>query len=637
MKSILPSPSDLWSSALPDGQEPLAYLVGQIVPASRFQPSPPLPAIWGVLSALSRVSFEPNVWVEKPFPAGRFPALTGILKCARVGRERRHHREWPLALGEFSPALIQPFKTSADETRYDDVDAEWLAAVVLAAGADPWIDKDAHHGLGSAFGMAAGLNLAGLVERMWAVEKNRPSLQQLSEVVCASPVFPDKGERTWLEHALTYDDPALTVWLLRQGVRPLPDRPHPATLACHTGQLDALKEHGCWPSAGSELRSVETAWRNRLKKGELTASQFAAFQAMASPEEHVSAVDQDQKTLAAFFEQRIASPKWNSTGYVVAATNVGIPGMAMEAEILKGPMAGRWNRLAVELFSHLRQGHARGVLAWDVRKWVAPLAPDLPPGSLKSALGVEWRAGVSTDGLLALGLMGMSDIAQRGQCASLYARPLDSQPLIDVAAEALGVSDVKAWAMEHASAAVAWTELATKGGSAPACNRMQDVWATALTRHPFWLVHEPALSLRLLRALGGNFKNITLTTLYDSDPNKQVRMLGRTSSLGTVIDALWPGVSKSPPALAGLSDERRAMAVEIALMVHTEEWLKILKEGFRLLSPEDWERVKVFEAYTHKHFPTKTWDGQLLSNALRELQLDARLPEPGRPQEKPRF
>jgi len=633
MKSILPSPSDLWSSALPDGQEPLAYLVGQIVPPSRFQPSPPIPAIWGVLSALSRVSFEPNVWVEKG--NSKVPALTAVLKCVERGRDRRHHREWPSTLDNFSPALIKPFKTLADEVRYDDVDAEWLAAVVLAAGADPWIDKDAHHGLGSAFGMAAGLNLAGLVERMWAVEKNRPTLQQLSEVVCASPVFPDKGERTWLEHTMMHDDPALTVWLLRQGVRPLPDRPHPATLACHTGQLNALKEHGCWPLTGPEIRSVETAWRNRLKKGDLTASQFAAFQAMASPEEHVSAVEQDQKTLAALFEQKIAGPKWNSTGFALEPT-IKIPDMMAEAEITKGPMAGRWNRLAAEVFSHMRQGHARGVLAWDLRRW-APSAAELSPGSLRPVLGREWRDGVSFDGLLALGILGMSDIAQRGACASLHARPLDKQPLIDVAAEALGVSDVKAWAMKHTSSAVAWTELATKGGSAPACNRMQDVWATALTRHPFWLVHEPALSLRLLQALGGNFKNITLTTLYDSDPNKQVRMLGRTSSLGMVIEALWPGVSKAPPALAGLSDERRAMAVEIALMVHTEDWLNILKEGFRLLSPEDWERVKVFETYAQKHLPAKTWNGQFLSNSLRELQLDARLPEPTRSQEKPRF
>lgn len=639
MKALLPSFADLSATSIPAGEDPLGCLMARVVPFNRFAPYPGPETILGVLSVLSQVPFDPNARVaSEMFPS---TALGAALKCINPNQLQRCDRAWPSSLDGFSGALLQSFESSLGETCHDQVDAEWLAAVILAAGANPWADRgDAtyHAGFGSAFYYACRLGLVGLVERMWDVVDGRPTVEELSTTL----VDVYRGDRQLvaplLDHAMLHADTGLARWLLEKGVRPLPDRVHPASQAIRVGHVQALKDHGLLPLDGPGRRALETIWKARLKKGDLSPEMLTDFQEIFASQA-LAAPQREEQTLVASFEQLASSVAWNSSSYLMFTGNIGQEDLLKTASLPKGPLAGQWNRLSIELLRHVRQGKSRGVMPWDLgnlieKKEGQPLElTNSTRGLLSSALGVEWKPGVALDGLVALALLGMGDSAQR-DASSVCVHPLTEQPLMDKAAGLLGIADVPAWANAHAEASVVFTEAFTKGGSDPACTRLQQVWAAALTRHPTWLADQPVLGLRLLQALTFNFRRVHLLR---SAATKE-GLLGNSSELGMVIGKLWPDVvSSEVPDLSAISAPVRSLGVEVALMVRSPAWLSSLENAFHTLSATDRQRVEVFEAYARKHLVGVTFEGKPLSNMMRELLLTGALPVPTAALPKPRF
>lgn len=642
MTTLLPSPVALFSSAVPSGQDPLGYMLSRVLSETRFGSFAPQEAVWGILSVLSQAPFDPHAVVRDA--SREMPPLTGALKLVNPNSPRRYNRPWPTALSEFTSQLLTSYENAFGQTHVDQVDGEWLAALLLAAGADPWADcgKDVYEGLGSPLHTALGLGAAGMARRLWSVEHNRPSVETLATAMVGTPYIQSElTTGTWLELSMGHPGHELAQWLLEIGVRPLADRAHPAAWATNPRHLQVFQDHGLLPVEPAERRALENAWRARLKKGSLKPEALVAFQEMLSPAV-LNQEDRQAQTVSASFDQIVAEMKWDTTSYYHTATRLGVEPLCQTAAIPKGPLMGQWNRLGVELVRQLKIQNKRGVVAWDLSEMVGrsdggrlEKAHGLD-GALAAARGVEWRPGVCLDGLLALTMLGMSDSHQRNPLSYLFGGKLQDQVLIDTAASILGVADVKAWAKEHVESAVALTEALAKGGSAPACTRLQQIWASALQRHPTWLEGRPDLSLRLLQAITYNFQRVQLLELNDKG-NRQVS-LSKNSNTGLVIDAIWPGVStQEPPKFAELAPAQRSLAVEIALMVHDQPWLNALREGVSCLSSVEIKRVEVFEAYARKYLVWNTIEGKPLSNHMREILLEGQLPAPAVSTSKPRF
>ncbi len=642
MTTLLPSPLPLFSpSLLPQGKDPLAAMLERSIPAGLYQFPPSEEVVWGILSALSQVPFDPNTTCKTQ--AGQaVSALEGALRLVRPHAPRRSFRVWPTTPEAFTPQLLQAFEDRHGQMARDTVDGEWLAAMLLSVGANPW--QGAPNGaLSGCFNKALSLGMVGLVDRMWSMTEGRPSLETFSSATGEM----DQTQGTWLENAVRRSDAELTQWLLQQGVRPLHGQLHPMALAESLDHVNAFIQHDALPQSPAEIRAVKSAWRDRLKRGQLRAELSVRFLEALSPtvpsQEGAPAPDLNDQARAARFEQILARGKWSVSFPPSLISNLGSKAFE-QATIAKGPLAGTWTRLSVEVVSHLRPSHTRGVVPFDLGQTFRHVfhdgtgwdtaSPETHPGALAGVLGVEWRPGLKNDGLFALALLGMSDIVQLDSVNRFVTGALKPQPLVGVGAGLLGVSDLKAWATEHAEAAVAFTEALTKGSGSSACARLTTIWATALERHPTWLVERPDLGARLLSALTGSFKHVVLLRTSDT---KEV-LLSNDTALGGVALALWPGLDPaSPPSLKSLSPGRVSLAVELGLMVHSSAWVKTLAEGLAVLSPEDRKRIEVCEALVRKNPNDYLVEGKPLANLLRLVLLDQALPAAAPAVPKPRF
>ena len=640
MKITLPSLSFPLSATLPADTDPLGHMLKRVVPFSSYGSSPKEETVWGILAALSQVTFDPNVTVDGPNGAPH-TALHCALLLTENTKPRRPFRHWPLELDGFSDALIQEFTDPLGKPSRDAVDGEWLAAVLLAAGANPWAGREDHPfdaSLGGAFNRALGLGMTGLADRMWQVEEGRPSVDELTHTLLEQRRVGDSrfASGTWLELSVQREDTALTTWLLERGVRPLPDRPHPLGNAHSSAHIEAFRVFDLLPETAAEKRAVESAWRARLKKRDITPETMVALQqsmsAGPSGAAQMSKEAQSEAMLGAKIEQALALTKWDERCAGSVTFNMSVDALCQQGVVSKGALAGQWNLMVAEFINSLRADHPRGAMPVDLckmiqheyidGKWMTASLPE-SGGALAAARGFEWREGVSIDGFLVLGVLGMSDTDQRD---SRDRGPTQDQPLIQAAAQVLGIEDVQAWAVEHAASAVVATETLAKGGADPALQRLRTIWKTVLDRHPTLLKESPDLGARLLKALTFNFKRSTGVS-GDRFPYKNSAH-EFSLPMSSIIHHVWPeDTFEVPTSLAGMTKGQRALVLEVALLIGTKPWVALLSAADTGLTASECQRIDEVMKNQAKAGVFRTIDQHPFDVLLRRIVLEASFPQ----------
>lgn len=461
---------------------PASHLaVEAIAAAFRANGLPVLPfTVAGLVALLDRFPVDPNArFPLKPGQEGTVSLLGAVLRMAERSPTAPSHTDWPLAPeGLALPLAHRP-------AALDSLDLEWLAALLLALGADPWADVTPDDPLGDVLPRALALRWSGLAARAWAHEAGRPSLATLQE---ARPAGARKSLRGWLDWASEAEGGADVVrWLLAVGVRPA-EGPHSLAWASGPLVVDVYRDAGALPAAAGEERKVTQAWDSRLKRGEITPETAVALKT-ALEEAGQGGVGSDPADLKAQADiaAAMALGSWSDTGVIR-------PGQRTMAELCqvgpleKGPHRGRWSLLVALLFQDIRNNwsHAIGALrlgsVLDLPK--APIAvswsryPEQAldfrgqEGVLAGALGFEWRPGISINGPLALVLRGY-----QGSHSNHAAH--EFQGLLAM----LGIQDFDAWWRAHALDAAAFTR-AIAQTQQHARDRLARVWMMILEQHP---------------------------------------------------------------------------------------------------------------------------------------------------------
>lgn len=517
-----------------------------------------------LVALAQRVAFDPNATLER---AGSvIPLLTYVVSQAPGQPWRSTDRPWPLALEDFGDHLLVP---GAGDEPPELVDAEWLAATLVAAGADPWVDAG-QEGVGMAAVHAMERGMLGLLKRFLAA----PGAPPVSTLAAAQ----HEG-RSWLYRACTKDkEQPLLAFFLDNGARPGPEETAPMLEGASPQGIREFALRGLLPTEKAQVRRLETAWRQRMREKGLTAEEMVEMSALLSGK-HTENAEEDARPLR--FTQELAQPwgeSWREYARGAYAANTGADALLEQAVIPSGRLSGRWSGLAVKLAKRLRTAGNNGVPTFDLRTMVswaddgtgryAGCPPEGNEGLLKGAIGFEWRPGLGIDGLVALVLLGQGDRENEDALAEVR----------HAAAQLMGVADVEVWATAHVESAVAFTEALVSPTAQTAATTLAGVWHHALEHHHGWLESRPDLAKRLLQSLNGNFRLEALPRFSPKTglPKWPPAMLG-------ILTHIAPGAASPGFVLDQVPEHERWVALEIALMVERPEVLTaILKmKGLR--------------------------------------------------------
>lgn len=531
---------------------------------------------------------------------------------------RRPMRQWPTALAEFGPHLLQTFEDPFfKRERQDAIDTEWLGAVLLAAGADPWACPSTAYPYGQAIAEAITHNLSGLVHRLFDCP-HAPTVQQVFDSLPASVT---KTLFASSSHAPTLKE------LFQRGLQ-LSDSEESWTLlpGASPEVLEMMANLGKLPTQETTQKRLLSAWRDRVltaRDGSWPAETCGRMNVLLTG---ISPAQAMRERMSIEFLQTLNESKWNDSVGPVREShnsaycgNKGVEWLCSKAPILYGPNAGQWSGVAVLVAKRLRQAfcHAdqRGLPVWDMAaavsfdfvpetegaytgKWRSGPAEDFA-GSLAQARGFDWRPGIAIDGLMALGLLGM---AVHPFSSKLPLDVLDVEQAQRHAEILLGVPSLRAWATLHAEAAVAFTEEMARQKKPKISKALLWTWATALSNHPTWLAHDPSLAPRLVRALHGSFSGLKLEDPMESGvavipaifPPLGQQPLG--DLWGSVLKAIAPWFSEDEePEWTALDPQQRQLAIDMALLLKRPRWIATLEtlaeQG--LLNEEDAKNIQM--------------------------------------------
>ena len=594
-----------------------------------------------LLAAASMQEWDPNAIVPTLRPwmeADQGPLLPFLMNRVPYDRPASVARPWPTDLSGFNDSLVasidqalaiqeskqkRPPHLSAPEA----VDVEWLAAVLLAAGADPWVDRSEENPLGTSLARALEHNMVGLVNRMMAL----PGAPTWAEVAASPVPSATRGVRThesWLHAIAAQKDPHPE--LLEVMVDASPSQavsPHPLNKAFPwaLGVYSALEK---LPRQDQEIKAIVSAWRARLKSKELSADAFGAMETTLSGKPPSDLVE-NQTT--ALFVQELAAMGWGATwtNNRPEPTGLGREALVARAEVPKGALAGQWSRAAVLLVQYLRAFGSRGVQNWSALSWCAHRREqsNVPDGALREGRGFDWRPGQSIDGVLMLGLYGV-DVTEGDALLSNYAVEMFEGNL-----RLFGIKDGPQWARAQLDSAVAFTEALVGRGSTKVNHRMGEVWGVVARRLPGLFDERPELLQRLLRCLIGPDEapigTIDEVTEKTPDGKGWITRLSLEShrKLSPFIKHATPTewTLDSAPAFAGLSPGWQTVAVEVGLLLKTPSWEQAFVEGARSLAPDP--RQRALRWAQAQDVTGASQERQTFVAQLTAAMLDASLPE----------
>lgn len=586
----------------------------------------------GALALMAHWPFDPNATLARRGGRESFePVLTQVLqRLPRLERSgpRADDRAWPGQVGLFGAALLQK-RTAPDGTAFhDQVDGEWLAAVLLAAGADPWHGRSAEQPLGKNLTTALARGYGSLARRMMEIPGG-PSWDQVANADCSNEnvdgVSGFVPKTWWTASAASPRLVAVFEQLLHHRV-PWPEEgPHPLEQA--SPQAVALCfQHGRLPDQPALVRRLRTAWSARLRAGQLPAKDYtrmeAALTAPALSAAQGLATDL-QREREAEAQQALNKYEWGSRSSLsYQEYTCREAARWCERVTVKGTSAthGTWNPLAITWMQALRRLCAgdKALTKWDLQTSLTDAGPHPENAApLAAALGFDWRPGVPIDGLAWLAIHGTGT---HGQELSLKN------------AQLLGVDEASdpGWVERHAVSAVAFTEAVLDRASALAHKNMTTVWiastSTPQARHA--LGADPALLTRLVRALHRNF---SLSADHTSQIVNLVDQLVQPPGAGRAkaLHELWLWQSQEPAA----TSPWRALWLELHLLRgEAAQALRFVQS--RRLTQDEAQRVTArLTAWEKELAKQNGWvDSQTrptmdaLAKALRQQNMERALP-----------
>lgn len=474
-------------------------------------------------------------------------------------------QRWPREVEGFGPHL----EMTSIYGKPLGMNTEWAAAALTAAGCNPWDGFDDTSSLvPMAVSAAIAHGFGGLVDRFldcsgspdahWLAQARHTQASAETVLECACR---KKGSESVLES------------LLDRGVRISSPAAAQKLLSIATPEAVALLSKSGLPELSPAARTkVESAWKERVSKHELQMQDVEAMQVGAWGS--VSA----GLSKGALSIKRFLGAEWgkNPGGSISQAYDFslpdGIPGTD-RAQINGGPQSGQWSVFAAAVASRIRQGAQQGALGWstptmlhrsyddEARRWVLADCSKPPfRGSLKDALGFDWRPGAPIDGIVALGLYGQRGSDGYTTGAQAVEKERAVQDDIKQFALAADIADVPAWARANIEGAVQFTLGVLKSSKVNAARSLLSTWATALDREPTLVQGiAPEHRVALLQALTSHFE---LSAGWSKTMHK-----AEIAAFEKVAGVLFPTLSRlsfaNDPTLSGV-DKTAALILALA-------------------------------------------------------------------------
>lgn len=597
-----------FSAPLPDSGLTLEALASELLKAPDAKVTPAVAQ--ALLMVAATVQVDPNALVPSPHyrSQDQGPLLPFLLDRAPFGTPALPVRPWPLEVSGFTETLRAPlqkaveaeYAKSQQEKRYhvekgSALDVEWLAALLVAGGADPWEDVSEKYPLGRSLARALEHNQVGLVDRLMAVPGG-PSWAEVARQRVGNETKQLRTRTTWLHAVVDRNHHEWAPLLERLLAHAGPEHdvtPHPLSMA-FPWALEAYAKAGKLPTDSAVVKPIVSQWRARLKSTELSAEQFSAM------ENRLLGRELNEPTTSAreaLFAQGLGRMPWGGTfgSSRPAPSKLGVEALLERAPVSRGALAGQWSHAAVLLVQQVRSFETRGVSSWSFLDWAFGSfdrqQQAFEKGQLAAAIGFDWRPGVSIDGLMLLGLYGTETQRGDGLLSSYYTQRFEENM------NALGIEDGPAWALQHRDSAVVFTKALVGRGSEGINKHVAKIWALVLERLPGLFDSNPALLVELTRCLAGpDFSPLQTTSFKDVKRGEEVEKVpdlktgnDGLSGLLKVLPGNW--TNDRPPVFDELPEAWRCVGAEAALRMSTPAWLEALAEGVPSLDVVTQERV----------------------------------------------
>ena len=552
---------------------------------------------------------------------------------------------FPIELEAFKAQALSPLRPARNH--------EWLMSLTLASGYNPWTHQPPRQHWSTDRVMVESV-LSG----RWAV------LEQLMRL----PGAPTVETLLTLRRGDLWGGlvPTLGADLVNQpdghqalprlaSVAPQGLEPSAEMWAWATREsVEAMMALGAtFPTSKKDQQAIRAQWDKRLQRNGISRQDYThmlglAAQAMgakAPNPEQTKALTVLHQTLGHGWGKRLPQdpsgdwldPEWNNLSVDFLTTPMKIQGTTLD---------GTWTPLAGFLVQQLKATGNRD--SWrgglPLERW-AMGAGENAHGAFRAAQNLEWRPGISQDGVIALALLSQEPMVKL-MAGEMDLRLKSGRPSfrdLEDTAEWLGIEDFEAFVRKHRDSAVVFTEAATSSRSSkPAARALVGAWAQAFARFPTWLDDTPELATRLLQALFGNGETLGLPLLIQNAGSPS-RYLGDDQK-SWVLRAIGQrfGFTKEQailPDLATLSAPDRRLMVEFAVALENTHWVEGLAEAAEagLLEPDTLDRLKAWQDHhADKPNPETCVPPQAWAR-LRSMRLNLAFATPVPDGRKPRF
>lgn len=587
----------------------------------------------GVAALAALAPFDPNESALCAFSPNsndkvRYTILDNVLALTGPFVFRPSSVEWPTRPEEFSEALLPAHPYSATHDRR--INSEFLAAQLTAAGANPWLmDGTPQATLPDALRSTLRFNMHQLLHRFL----DCPHAWTAQAVWDAEvPTSYMKTGAAW-EFMVEHNAANAMATLVARGAR----------MEATPAWEDALKRAPAnvaeslilvlgKPVPAAAAKRIQKAWQERLKGKQLSPAEVTQMVNALSPGQHAlsEAEAEIQQRLATPWGEKPNGSSARGWGY---CTNQGAEKLNEIAQVEKGPMAGQWTVLAAQVMARIRSASNRlsseeGAYEWDVDAMVGK--DEDHEGSIKPGIGLEWRPGISLDGLLMLGLVGQMREGSPTHMKALFAQQSKAmeanQPsALKTFAKAAGIEDIQAWCRASAESAARFTAACLRTPSVKAAQAFLHTWKRALTTDQDLLKDvSPEVRLELISALHARFGLVQLTSVKEFE---------------SVAYAIAEVDAKTLATLKSEDADKRSLALEVALacvdLVGPSVTYEALKQHNHLTANEC-DRVETWLEAQSKKVNKTAYNA--LGSPIREWLLDVRLPsQPINQAPKPRF
>lgn len=380
----------------------------------------------GTLALMRTHEFDPNATLS--FERNKVPCTgTPLEAVLRIGTlyPTQKRTDWPRTITEFSEKLLKERSGSV-------IDPEWLASLLVLAGANPWLTTGQEQGcLPIPVAQAIEQGLCGLLVSFLSLP-GTPSLEEIAAFKMRTSTQ-EEPEPLWAV-LTTYPNAHVALpALLEHGLR-LPGGKEGARLLgfATPGAIRALSILGAPALNKAQEQTVKTAWKERSKKLLLPAETVEEMTNLLWG--GVAALEMSRTTVDI---ARLVTTPWgkyppdNELGCNKFMANTGKERLCERGKVASGVMGGEWSLLAAAAFSRVRhRSHRSRSYPWSSAIMLGK--KDNEKGALSAAINFEWRPGISINGPIIFSLLSSQDKA-----------------LYEEFAYAAGIEDIQLWINQH--------------------------------------------------------------------------------------------------------------------------------------------------------------------------------------------